>query len=51
MLVSSKDAGLQVGTDKPGGLNVHVLQTERRRSQRIKMGNKFLENVVTFEHL
>jgi hypothetical protein len=40
MLVSSKDVGLQVNTEKPSGLCVHVLQTERRKKSQIKDGQQ-----------
>jgi Zn-dependent alcohol dehydrogenase len=51
MLVSGKDVGLQVYTEKPSG---HVFMSYKQNAgkcRRIKMGNKSLENVVTFMHL
>lgn len=51
MLVFSKDAGLQVNTEKLSDLCVHVLQTERKKKSQNKDGNKSLQNVVRFKHL
>jgi len=51
MLVSGKDVGLQVNTEKPSG---HVFMSYKQNAgkcRRIKMDNKSLENVVTFMHL